>query len=74
MFKDFPFRELGGTSSAVTGKRFRTWLLQLKNSHCMFRDSHVSLIDKVLEGYNKARHGAEASSFRFTVYIVILLF
>ncbi|XP_008321323.1 uncharacterized protein C1orf43 homolog isoform X2 [Cynoglossus semilaevis] len=57
---DFPFRELGGTSSAVTGKRFRTWLLQLKNSHCMFRDSHVSLIDKVLEGYNKARHGAEA--------------
>ncbi|XP_041845015.1 protein C1orf43 homolog isoform X2 [Melanotaenia boesemani] len=57
---DFPFRELGGTSTAVTGKRFRTWLLQLRNSHCMFRDSQSSLIDTVLDGYNKARHGAEA--------------
>ncbi|XP_026173677.1 protein C1orf43 homolog isoform X2 [Mastacembelus armatus] len=57
---NFPFRELGGTSTAVTGKRFRTWLLQLRNSHCMFRDSQRSLIDKVLDGYNKARHGAEA--------------
>uniref|UniRef100_UPI0037E9AD9D protein C1orf43 homolog n=1 Tax=Semicossyphus pulcher TaxID=241346 RepID=UPI0037E9AD9D len=54
---DLPFRELGGTSTAVTGKRLRTWLLQLKNSHCMFRDN---LIDTVLDGYNKARHGAEA--------------
>ncbi|XP_018536040.1 protein C1orf43 homolog [Lates calcarifer] len=57
---DLPFRELGGTSTAVTGKRFRTWLLQLRNSQCMFRDSQSSLIDTVLDGYNKARHGAEA--------------
>uniref|UniRef100_A0A3B4XL53 Chromosome 1 open reading frame 43 n=1 Tax=Seriola lalandi dorsalis TaxID=1841481 RepID=A0A3B4XL53_SERLL len=57
---DLPFRELGGTSTAVTGKRFRTWLLQLRNSHCMFRDSQSSLVDTVLDGYNKARHGAEA--------------
>ncbi|XP_054904174.1 protein C1orf43 homolog isoform X1 [Poeciliopsis prolifica] len=57
---DFPFRELGGTPSAVTGKRFRTWLLQLQNSHSMFRDKQSSLIDTVLDGYNKARHGAEA--------------
>ncbi|XP_040901388.1 protein C1orf43 homolog isoform X2 [Toxotes jaculatrix] len=56
---DLPFCELGGTSTAVTGKRFRTWLLQLRNSHCMFRDSQSSLIDIVLDGYNKARHGAE---------------
>ncbi|KAM9723615.1 protein C1orf43 homolog isoform 1-T1 [Menidia menidia] len=56
---DFPFRELGGTSSAVTGKRFRTWLLQLRSSHCVFRDQN-SVIDAVLDGYNKARHGAEA--------------
>ncbi|CAJ1062265.1 protein C1orf43 homolog isoform X1 [Xyrichtys novacula] len=54
---DLPFRELGGTSTAVTGKRLRTWLLQLKNSHCMFRGN---LIDTVLDGYNKARHGSEA--------------
>ncbi|KAG8010053.1 protein C1orf43-like protein [Nibea albiflora] len=57
---DLPFRELGGTSTAVTGKRLRTWLLQLRNSHCMFRDSLSSLVDTVLDGYNKARHGAEA--------------
>lgn len=56
---DLPFRQLGGTSTAVTGKRFRTWLLQLRNSHCMFRDSQSSLIDTVLDGYNRARHGAE---------------
>ncbi|XP_041648507.1 protein C1orf43 homolog isoform X2 [Cheilinus undulatus] len=54
---DLPFRELGGTSTAVTGKRLRTWLLQLRNSHCMFREN---LIDTVLDGYNKARHGSEA--------------
>ncbi|XP_067457586.1 protein C1orf43 homolog isoform X2 [Thunnus thynnus] len=57
---DLPFRQLGGTSTAVTGKRFRTWLLQLRNSHCMSRDSQSSLIDTVLDGYNRARHGAEA--------------
>ncbi|XP_061675412.1 protein C1orf43 homolog [Syngnathoides biaculeatus] len=57
---DFPFCELGGSCSAVTGKRFRTWLLQLKNSHCPFRDSQKCLIDTVLDGYNKARHGDKA--------------
>uniref|UniRef100_A0A3B3YJ42 Uncharacterized protein n=1 Tax=Poecilia mexicana TaxID=48701 RepID=A0A3B3YJ42_9TELE len=57
---NFPFRELGGTPTAVTAKRFRAWLLQLRNSHCMFRDKQSSLIDTVLDGYNKARHGAEA--------------
>ncbi|CAK6960712.1 protein C1orf43 homolog [Scomber scombrus] len=57
---DLPFRQLGGTSTAVTGKRFRTWLLQLRNSNCLSRDSQISLIDTVLDGYNKARHGAEA--------------
>ncbi|XP_038567362.1 protein C1orf43 homolog [Micropterus salmoides] len=57
---DLPFRELGGSSTAVTGKRLRTWLLQLRNSTCMFQDSLSSLIDTVLDGYSKARHGAEA--------------
>ncbi|KAK9513814.1 hypothetical protein VZT92_027317 [Zoarces viviparus] len=57
---DLPFRELGGTSTAVTGKRLRTWLLQLRNSHCVLGDRLSSLIDTVLDGYNKARHGAEA--------------
>ncbi|XP_037309751.1 protein C1orf43 homolog [Pungitius pungitius] len=57
---DLPFRELGGTPAAVTGKRLRTWLLQLRNSRCVFQDSLRSLVDTVLDGYNKARHGAEA--------------
>ncbi|KAI3361040.1 hypothetical protein L3Q82_013243, partial [Scortum barcoo] len=57
---DLPFRELGGSSTAVTGKRLRTWLLQLRNSRCMFRDSLCTVIDTVLDGYNKARHGADA--------------
>nr|XP_046255428.1 protein C1orf43 homolog isoform X1 [Scatophagus argus] len=57
---DLPFHELGGSSSAVTGRRLRTWLLNLRNSQCMFRDSLKTLIDTVLDGYNKARHGAEA--------------
>ncbi|XP_028326014.1 protein C1orf43 homolog isoform X2 [Gouania willdenowi] len=57
---DLPFRDLGGTSTAVTGKRFRTWLLQLRNSQGMFGDSKSSVIDTVLDGYNKARHGSEA--------------
>ncbi|CAN9513588.1 unnamed protein product [Ophioblennius macclurei] len=56
---DFPFRELGGSSTAVTGKRFRTWLLQLRNSQCLVRDDQSSLIDTVLDGYNRARHGSE---------------
>lgn len=57
---DLPFRELGGSSTAVTGKRLRTWLLQLRNSPCMFRDGLSALIETVLDGYNKARHGSEA--------------
>lgn len=60
---DLPFRELGGTSTAVTGKRFRMWLLQLRKSHHLFRNSQdktSSLIDTVLDGYNKARYGSEA--------------
>lgn len=60
---DLPFRELGGAPAAVTGKRLRTWLLQLRNSHCMFQDSLRSLVDTVLDGYSKARHGAEVSVF-----------
>ncbi|MEQ2169669.1 hypothetical protein GOODEAATRI_027578 [Goodea atripinnis] len=58
---DFPFRELGGAPSAVTGKKFRTWLLQLRKS--LDKDKHSSLIYTVLDGYNRARHGAEVSRF-----------
>ncbi|XP_042345430.1 LOW QUALITY PROTEIN: protein C1orf43 homolog [Plectropomus leopardus] len=57
---DLPFRELGGTSTAVTGKRLRTWLLRLRNSECMFRDGLNSLIDRVLYGTHPALCGDEA--------------
>ncbi|XP_056142483.1 protein C1orf43 homolog isoform X2 [Lampris incognitus] len=56
---DLPFRELGGTPTAITGKRFRTWLLELRNSNALIHSNQSSLIDTVLEGYNNARHGAE---------------
>jgi hypothetical protein len=59
---DFPFHELGGTSTAVTGKRFRTWLLELRNSHSFFCSTNRPLIDRVLEGYNCARHGPEVTA------------
>ncbi|XP_038850975.1 protein C1orf43 homolog isoform X4 [Salvelinus namaycush] len=52
---DIPFSELGGTPTAVTGRRFRAWLLDLRSS--LFRSSRSSLIDTLLEGYHNARHG-----------------
>ncbi|XP_064802574.1 protein C1orf43 homolog isoform X1 [Oncorhynchus masou masou] len=54
---DIPFSELGGTPTAVTGRRFRAWLLDLRTSHSLFCSSRSSLIDTLLEGYHNARHG-----------------
>ncbi|XP_061574369.1 protein C1orf43 homolog isoform X2 [Cololabis saira] len=57
---DYLYRMKALDAIRDTGKRFRTWLLQLRNSNCMFRDNQSGLIDAVLDGYNKARYGAEA--------------
>uniref|UniRef100_A0A8C7LUU6 Uncharacterized protein n=1 Tax=Oncorhynchus mykiss TaxID=8022 RepID=A0A8C7LUU6_ONCMY len=54
---NIPFSELGGTPTAVTGRRFRAWLLDLRSSHSLFCSSRSSLIDTLLEGYHNARHG-----------------
>ncbi|KAJ8004998.1 hypothetical protein DPEC_G00142090 [Dallia pectoralis] len=54
---DIPFSELGGTPTAVTGRRFQAWLLELRNSHSLFRSTRSSLIDTLREGYHNARHG-----------------
>lgn len=54
---EISFRELGGTPTAVTGRRFRAWLLELRNSNALFRNSSSSLVDTLLEGYDSARHG-----------------
>lgn len=49
--------ELGRNPSAVTGRRYKKWLMELRNSHSLFKSSHSSLVDRLLEGYDNARHG-----------------
>ncbi|XP_072536574.1 protein C1orf43 homolog isoform X3 [Salminus brasiliensis] len=49
--------ELGRSASALTGRRYRNWLMDLRNSHSLFKSSHSSLVDRLLEGYDNARHG-----------------
>lgn len=41
----------------MTGRRYRKWLQDLRNSHSLFKSSHSALIDRLLEGYDNARHG-----------------
>uniref|UniRef100_W5LA79 Chromosome 1 open reading frame 43 n=1 Tax=Astyanax mexicanus TaxID=7994 RepID=W5LA79_ASTMX len=49
--------ELGRSASAVTGRRYRKWLMELRNSHSLFKSSHSSLVDRLMEGFDNARHG-----------------
>lgn len=49
--------DLARSPSALTGPCYRKWLLDLRNSHSLIKTSHSSLIDRLLEGYNNARHG-----------------
>ncbi|KAI5623338.1 hypothetical protein C0J50_17125 [Silurus asotus] len=51
------FPELARSPSALTGPCYRKWLLDLHRSHSLSKTSHGGLIDRLLEGYNKARHG-----------------
>ncbi|XP_066538825.1 protein C1orf43 homolog isoform X2 [Hoplias malabaricus] len=52
---DVIWQELGRSANALTGRRFRSWLLELRNT--WFKTSHSSLIYRLLEGYHNARHG-----------------
>ncbi|KPP79269.1 hypothetical protein Z043_101164 [Scleropages formosus] len=54
---ELPFQELGRSPSALTGRSFRTWLVELRNSHSAFKSNRGALIDSLLEGYDSARHG-----------------
>ncbi|KAI2655298.1 hypothetical protein H4Q32_017670 [Labeo rohita] len=54
---DIPFHELCRSASALTGRRYRKWLQDLRNSHSLFKSSHSALIDRLMEGYDNARHG-----------------
>ncbi|KAG5270877.1 hypothetical protein AALO_G00173310 [Alosa alosa] len=57
---DLPFHELGHSSSALTGRRYRNWLIELRNSSSLVRTTRSGLIDRLLEGYDNARHGTGA--------------
>ncbi|KAI4880947.1 hypothetical protein NFI96_019598, partial [Prochilodus magdalenae] len=54
---DIIFQELGCSASALTGRHYRKWLLGLQQFNSLFKSSHSSLIDRLLEGYDNARHG-----------------
>ncbi|XP_053480188.1 protein C1orf43 homolog isoform X1 [Ictalurus furcatus] len=49
--------DLARSPSALTGPCYRKWLLDLRNTHSLIKASHSSLIDRLLEGYENARHG-----------------
>ncbi|XP_062395090.1 protein C1orf43 homolog [Sardina pilchardus] len=57
---DLPFHELGHSSSALTGRRYRNWLIELRNSSSLVKTTRSGLIDRLLEGYDNARHGTGA--------------
>lgn len=52
-----PLQEISRSPSAFTGRNFRNWLLELRNSHSLIKSSRSALIDRLLEGYDSARHG-----------------
>lgn len=52
-----PLQEISRSPSAFTGRNFRSWLLELRNSHSLIKSSRSALIDRLLEGYDSARHG-----------------
>ncbi|TNM93123.1 hypothetical protein fugu_018525 [Takifugu bimaculatus] len=52
-----PLQEISQSPSAFTGRSFRNWLMELRNSHSLIKSSRSALIDRLLEGYDNARHG-----------------
>ncbi|KAF3834066.1 hypothetical protein F7725_025270 [Dissostichus mawsoni] len=52
-----PLQEISRCPSAFTGRNFRSWLMELRNSHSLIKSSRSALIDRLLEGYDSARHG-----------------
>lgn len=54
---DIPFHELCHSASGLTGRRYRNWLMELRNSQSLFKSNHSTLIERLLEGYDRARHG-----------------
>ncbi|XP_004073742.1 uncharacterized protein C1orf43 homolog [Oryzias latipes] len=52
-----PLQDISRNPSGFTGRNFRNWLLELRNSHSLIKSSRSALIDRLLEGYDDARHG-----------------
>ncbi|XP_077599448.1 protein C1orf43 homolog [Stigmatopora nigra] len=52
-----PMEEICSSPNAFTGRCFRSWLLEVRNSHSLIKSSRGTLIDRLLEGYDSARHG-----------------
>ncbi|KAK0152558.1 hypothetical protein N1851_005923 [Merluccius polli] len=60
-----PLQEVSQTPGAFTGRGFRSWLLELRNSHSLIKSSRSALIDRLLEGYDNARHGTGAEFLKY---------
>ncbi|XP_066577645.1 protein C1orf43 homolog [Amia ocellicauda] len=54
---DIPFPEAGRSARALTGRTFQSFLLDLRSSHSLFKGARRPLVDRLLEGYDSARHG-----------------
>ncbi|XP_034016612.1 uncharacterized protein C1orf43 homolog isoform X3 [Thalassophryne amazonica] len=52
-----PLQDISCSPSTFTGRSFRNWLMELRNSHSLIKSSRSALIDHLLEGYDSARHG-----------------
>lgn len=52
-----PFREVCKNPKSLTGRNFRSFLLDLRNASSPFRGVQKNLIDTLLDGYESARHG-----------------
>lgn len=58
---DLPLQDLCHSTSALTGRQYRKWLMDLRISHSLVKFNHSALLDRLLEGYDNARHGTGVS-------------
>ncbi|XP_053134106.1 protein C1orf43 homolog isoform X2 [Hemicordylus capensis] len=54
---EIPFTSEGRHPKSLIGKNFRAYLLDLRNSSTPFRGNRKTLIDTLLDGYDRARYG-----------------
>lgn len=54
---DLPVQDMSRSASALTGRQYKKWLMDLRISHSLVKFNHSALLDRLLEGYDNARHG-----------------